>query len=134
MKKLKNILLVEDDLATNFLHKMLLNELKLVDSINIAENGQEALDYINSCASEDLPELILLDINMPYMDGFEFLENYKGLPAERKTGVIVMMLTTSNNPKDLNKANDFKPTIKGLIEKPLTEEKVKEIWAHYFKD
>ena len=131
MRPLSCILLIDDDEATNNLNMMVLKSFKAAKKIEIAWNGKKGIDYINSCAKEDLPELILLDINMPFMDGFEFLEAYKSLEESRKKGVKLIMLTTSKNPKDLARAESI-PELQEVIEKPLMRSKVAEIWNKYF--
>ena len=132
MKKLNRILLVDDDDTTNFLHQYLLKEMELAEHIDVALNGKEALDFIESYKLESLPDLVLLDINMPYMDGFEFLEKYQQLDNERKVGVTLMMLSTSVNPKDIEKSQHYSQPI-NFIDKPLTKDKIVAIWDQYFK-
>jgi CheY-like chemotaxis protein len=133
MRKLNRILLVDDDDTTNFLHQYLFNNMKLVEHVDVALNGKEALDFIEDYDLESLPDLILLDINMPYMDGFEFLDKYQQLDNERKVGITLMMLSTSVNPKDIEKSQHYPQQI-NFIDKPLTKEKITTIWVQYFKD
>ena len=81
--KLNCILLVDDDEPTNFLNQMVIEELDIAEQIRVAQNGQEALTYLKKTGIGDenfpLPDLILLDINMPAMNGWEFLERYRKL-------------------------------------------------------
>ena len=121
MKKLHRILLVDDDKATNFLHRLLLDEMNLAEGIDVAINGKEALDHLESCALIDLPNLVFLDINMPLMNGFEFLKNYTKLDKEIKKNVKVVMLSSSVDQGDIAKAKQFKE-VNDFIGKPLTEE------------
>ncbi|MBL4707913.1 MAG: response regulator [Flavobacteriales bacterium] len=133
MRKLNRILLVDDDNATNFLHQLLLEEMDLAENIDIALNGKEALDKIEAYSIEELPQLILLDINMPFMNGFEFLEQYEKLDEDRKVGVRLMMITTSTDPRDLAKSKQFS-SISGFLNKPLTDKKIIKLWDQYFKN
>ncbi|WPP50303.1 response regulator [Catalinimonas niigatensis] len=121
MKKLSSILLVDDDETTNFVNQMLLEDMAVAQQVLVANNGKEALDLIR-LQSDDvyLPELILLDINMPVMDGFEFLEAYEALAL--KHSVAIFVLTTSTNPGDIARLKET--SINGFLNKPLTEEKV----------
>ena len=99
--------------------------------VQVAHNGQEALEYLTNSGrfSGHRPAptagLIFLDINMPGMNGWEFLEAYKKLPDEQTQKIKILMLTTSNNPDEEKKAVDI-PEVKGFIHKPLTLEKLEK--------
>src|SRR5215831_9893611 len=101
-KKLSCILLIDDDEPTNFLNKLTITENGYADYVQVVPGGQEALDYLTNSGpfntTEDdfpRPELIFLDINMPSMDGWEFLEHYKKLKQSEIEKIIMVMLTTS---------------------------------------
>lgn len=96
-----------------------------------AQSGQEALDLIaGNCGKTcDCPQLIFLDINMPVMDGFEFLEAYEKLNISRE-GTIVVMLTTSQNPRDKEKIKNFK--VADWLIKPLSEEAIQSVLEKHF--
>lgn len=132
MNKLNCILLVDDDPATNFVNEITIQKAGAADSIVKAKNGLEALDYIQSVADapQDAPALILLDINMPAMNGWEFLEEYSKLKDITPAPVIVM-LTTSLNPDDKLKADKI-TQIKGFENKPLTKEALEKIYEKFF--
>ncbi|HYG39394.1 MAG TPA: response regulator [Cytophagales bacterium] len=126
--KFKRILLVDDDQITNFLNENLIKEMNISDYISIANDGQEALDYVklNCLGSGNVNgaccDLILLDLNMPVMDGFEFLEKVSELKID--TSISIVLLTTSSNERDLERAKTF--NIMGYINKPLTEAKIQQ--------
>lgn len=123
MKKLSSILLVDDDETTNFVNQMLLEDMAVAQRVLVANNGKEALDLIRLQSDDGyFPELILLDINMPVMDGFEFLEAYEAQAFAWKQSVTIFVLTTSTNPGDIARLNET--PINGFLNKPLTEEKV----------
>ena len=131
--KINCVLLVDDDEATNFIHKHVIQAADFADQVKIAENGLQALDYLNSIHDSDYvkPDLIFLDINMPVMNGWEFLEQYKQLDEELKGQMMVVMLTTSLNPDD--KANS--KAIGGIdhfMSKPLTVEMLHDLQLRYF--
>lgn len=130
---LKTILLVDDDEATNFIHNMVIKQLNCTESTVVKENGAEALEYLTSSKDGKYPQpdLILLDINMPRMDGWEFLEEYKKLDDDQLAKTVIVMLTTSLNPDDKDKANVI-PVITGFMSKPLTTEMLEEILDKYF--
>lgn len=135
--KLNCILLVDDDEPTNFLNQMVLEELNITKHIKIAENGKEALSYLEKTGSGDenfpLPELILLDINMPAMNGWEFLQQYAQLPPRQKANVVIVMLTTSLNPDDRAKAEEISE-VTGFETKPLTADAIQLLLKNYFPE
>ncbi|QHL88585.1 response regulator [Nibribacter ruber] len=135
MKRLNLILLVDDDETTNYLNKRLLNNLGVAERIEVATNGEEALKFLktNHAAGHPGPELILLDIKMPVMDGFEFLEEYTHLSAELKNCILVMMLTSSASFYDLERLKQY-TTVQRHISKPLQEPHVREIMDTYFPE
>lgn len=128
MKKLNTIMLIDDDEPTNFLSKMLIEEAGCAEHIQVAESGKMALDYLSN--DKNSPDLIFLDINMPAMNGWEFLEKYRKLKKEKK-GVIIIMLTTSLNPDDKIKAGKT-PEISGFENKPLNPELIDRVLKKYF--
>lgn len=131
MKKLKEILLIDDSRGTNSLNKRLLEEMNVVEKIHTASNGKIALEYLqqkNEKGNYPCPNLIFLDINMPVMDGYQFLEAYKKIDKDQKAKNIIIMLTTSIREIDINKAQNYEAVI-GYQFKPLTREKVNHILA-----
>jgi CheY-like chemotaxis protein len=129
--KLKSILLIDDDRITNYLHERLIRNSGISKKILIARNGKEALNHIASCGdAQELPELILLDLNMPVLGGFEFLEQFQKLENLIKQKIKVVIVSTSIHPKDKERLEDLKVE---LVNKPLTEEKLFTISKKYFK-
>lgn len=126
---LEFILLVDDDEATNFLNQRIIRKADLNAEVQVALNGKDALEFLTNTGKfadeKVLPQagLIFLDINMPGMNGWEFLEAYKQLPQEQTRRIKILMLTTSINPDEEKKAVDI-PEVKGFIHKPLTAEKL----------
>lgn len=133
--KLNCVLLVDDDEPTNFLNKMVLEDIDCAETIRVTDSAQDALDYLKKAegpnGSPSSPDLILLDINMPAMNGWEFLERYSGLDKQHKANVVIVMLTTSLNPDDRAKASSI-PDVSGFETKPLTPEKLQSILEKYF--
>jgi CheY-like chemotaxis protein len=123
------ILLIDDDEPTNYLNKMTLEQMGCTRHVQVAQSGQAALDYLRSSSLR--PDLIFLDINMPAMDGWEFMEEYKKLPEEKKADIVLIMLTTSLNPDDELKTRKF-PEIAGFENKPLKQDRLKKILNKYF--
>ncbi|MFN3404493.1 MAG: response regulator [Cytophagaceae bacterium] len=123
MYMFKNVLLVDDDYVSNFIADHLLNKLNVCDNVTFCRNGDEALKYLNDCG-DDFPELILLDINMPVMDGFEFIETFQQLNLDKKKTRIIIYTSTFSK-KDIEVLQNI--GFKDFIIKPLTEEKLKDI-------
>jgi len=131
-KKLECILLVDDDNEDNYYHQIVINEMNITERIEVALNGVEALIFLKN-ENMARPNIIFLDINMPKMNGWEFLEAYKELKAGQKAKVLVVMLTTSINPSDKKRAEQF-PDIIGFNSKPLTEQMISQILDRYFPE
>jgi CheY-like chemotaxis protein len=111
--KLSCVLLIDDDFATNFINKKIVQKANITEHIQVALNGKEAIDYLcnkGKFESQETinpqPQLVFLDINMPVMDGWEFIKCYKNLVSdERKKEIRIIMLTSSFNPADKAKAD-----------------------------
>jgi len=131
-KKLNCIMLIDDDDEDNYFHQIVINEMKITEHIEIALNGEEALDFLKK-ENQIHPDIIFLDINMPKMNGWEFMEAYKELRADKKAKLVIVMLTTSENPEDMKKAGQF-PDFIGFNSKPLTEEILSDILERYFPE
>lgn len=96
--KLPCILLVDDDPTTNYLNQALLTRLAVAEQVPVATDGGAALTLLyQDCVprTPKCPTLILLDVNMPGLNGFQFLEAYRRLPLARAAGITIVMLTTS---------------------------------------
>ncbi|OGX84329.1 hypothetical protein BEN47_02895 [Hymenobacter lapidarius] len=131
MKKLSSVLLVDDDSTNNFLNELLFQSLGVTDQLLVAENGNQALDLIENSAGPTAPALILLDVNMPGMNGIQFLEAYKRLPQAQRSATVVIMLTTTMDARDLSRLEEL--NIAGLVSKPLTKEKIENIMQLHFQ-
>lgn len=130
--KLKHLLLVDDDPTTNFFNEHLIGKMNIFDQIHVAENGQLALDKIEELdKAGEVPDMILLDINMPIMNGFEFLDHYGKLSDKIKSSVVVCMLTTSLAKEDLETSKRY-DLLSDYIDKPLYEAKVRDLILKYF--
>ncbi|OWP61887.1 response regulator [Hymenobacter amundsenii] len=127
-------LLVDDDETTNFLNQTLLRRMAVSDAVLVAGNGQQALDLLhNHCkapSSPTCPALILLDMKMPIMNGFEFLQAYAQRPERENPTVVIIMLTTSLNAVDVAKMQGL--PIAGYLTKPLTREKITQVLQEHF--
>ena len=131
-KKLNCILLVDDNAADNRYHKIIIKAMNITEHIEIALDGEEAINFLKK-ESQTPPEIIFLDINMPKMNGWEFLDVYQELKAEQRANVMIVMLTTSSNPDDEKKAKQISE-VTSFKTKPLTEEMLTELLEKHFPD
>lgn len=139
MEKIKCVLLIDDNIHDNYIHTFTIKKIDPGMTVNSVLSGEEALDYFEKSKKGEenypFPELVFLDINMPGMNGFEFLEKAR----EKKIvnnghPVVVIMLTSSLNPTDSRKAaDDFAGEIIEYKNKPLTVEMFNDIVEEHFK-
>ena len=128
MKKINLTFVIEDDEITAFLIPKILQHNKYFNEVQTFENGYPATEYLFAALKKNgtLPDLILLDINMPEMDGWEFLNEIAKNP--KLVDIPVFMLTSSIHEEDIKKAKSYKNVI-GYFTKPLEEYKVMEMLA-----
>jgi len=132
---IRTLMLVDDEEIDNEYHTMVVESTGLVENITTALNGQQALDKIEAAIGTDqLPELILLDINMPVMDGFEFLESFAELKErEHLSTVVIVMLTTSLLERDVERTRELS-NLGGFLSKPLTAGVFRDIVTQHCKN
>ncbi|AXX16160.1 response regulator [Leptospira borgpetersenii] len=132
-QKLKCILFIDDNQDDNFFHERVIRKGNYAETVTTKQSGQDALDFLKNKSEnpEPFPDLIFLDINMPGMNGWEFLEEYKKLDQALQTSTIIVMLTTSENPDDRNKFSQF-GTTSDFKTKPLTNLMMDEILIRNF--
>ena len=125
----KEILLIDDDAITNFLNQNLIEQKIKGIPITIFYNGLEGLKYIKN--NPDKHYIVFLDINMPVMNGWEFLEEIDSLMLE--TSMEIHVLTSSIYPGDRERANAL-PNVSSFIEKPLDESAMESFILGKFKE
>lgn len=123
-----NIMLVDDDEIFTYIIKKIIEESELAEQINIFANGREAIDFLTKVAHDEslLPQVIFLDLNMPYLDGWGFLEEYIRLKPKLCKKVNLYVITSSVSPFDHQKSKNYSD-ITDFIVKPLAKEKFLEI-------
>ena len=128
--KFNSVFVVDDDKIFHFIIKKLL----LSNNININPsyflNGLEALEGLKNKLyhGENQPDLILLDINMPILDGWQFLEEFKKLKDQLKKEITIYIISSSDNQTDLDKAEVFSDEIQNYYLKPITVDEIKSIF------
>jgi len=98
MKTLNKVLLIDDSNATNFYNQTILAKTGYVDEVLVANNGLEALEILKSGV---VPEILFLDINMPVMNGWDFLAEFKKLDSSYRNTTIILMLGSMPNAEDI---------------------------------
>ncbi|QMU30879.1 response regulator [Adhaeribacter radiodurans] len=127
MEQLNKVLIVDDDTVARFLVERILTREKISKQILTASNGEEALELLKSISNhESYPDLIFLDIKMPVMDGFEFLEalQHSGLS---ELPIKIVLLTSSHNQHDVERAKNY--SVAAYLIKPLVGENLSTIIA-----
>ena len=134
---INKILCVDDDSILLTISKLLLKRTGFTNDVVTAVDGSDALDYFkdlfatSSQPVEDSPSLILLDINMPVMNGWEFLEAYIPLFADKLPNTKVIILSSTIDPEDFSRAKKF-PVVAQFVSKPLSVENLAELKENEF--
>lgn len=129
--KFNDVFVVDDDKIFHFIIKKLLVSNNINVEPEFFENGLQAIEGIKSKLDKELapPDLILLDINMPILDGWQFLEEFKMIKARIQKEIYIYIISSSDNTVDRNRANDFKDEIKDYYLKPITIDGLKSIFS-----
>ncbi|WKL49599.1 response regulator [Flavobacterium pectinovorum] len=132
-QKLDYIMLVDDNKIDNFFHERVIKKYNAAIKVIIKESAKEALYFLqNKDYSKNSPtSVIFLDINMPGMNGWEFLEEYKNLDKNLQCKLIVVMLTTSQNPDDIEMAKKNN-ILFGFKTKPLDKDMLAKVFEKYY--
>ncbi len=124
----KQIILVDDDPITNMINtKLITRDFNF--TVRAYTNAQESLNYLKAVSestTEAIPDFIFLDINMPVMDGWEFLKEFQKFPFNVLEACKIFMLTSSIDLDDIEKAKGYS-SVKDFISKPLTTEKIRTL-------
>jgi len=127
---LNSILLVDDNKATNFVHKKFIDKANCAKEVVSFQVGHKAIDYLKQLST--YPELIFIDINMPTMNAWEFIEKYNKLKPKGDQESKLILLTTALSPFDHGKIKNY-PIIQEVILKPLDNLLIQKIIEKYFE-
>ncbi|MBX9852265.1 MAG: response regulator [Cytophagaceae bacterium] len=132
-KKFHAVMLVDDNEIDNLINQKMIEASNIAENIFVHSGAKSAIEFLKNIeklakgpVSLYLPEIIFLDIDMPLMDGFQFLDEFDRLSESIKGHCKVVMLTSSLNPQDMNKAKKNQFVLK-YINKPLTQENLKKL-------
>jgi CheY-like chemotaxis protein len=132
MKKVESVCVVDDDLVYQYLAKEEIEYTNLVDNIMFFEDGQKAIDFIETTLNNDdvdaLPDVIFLDVNMPVMDGWEFLEAFLLLKPRIGKNIIIYIVSSSIDIRDMDRANAISE-VSDYIIKPVSSNKLISIFT-----
>lgn len=130
MIKYRKVFVVDDDKIYHFILKNILNKNDIAIDPSFFENGQDALEILKEeISSNNFPDMILLDINMPIMDGWQFLEEFRKLKSDHNLTIQVYLVTSSNDILDLKRASTFENEISDYFLKPINEADICKLFA-----
>lgn len=129
-------MLIDDNPNENYLHTYIIKEADVCNYLKTVYDGEDALLYIEEAikgneTENPRPDLILLDINMPRMNGFDFLDEFRKWDDKIKSGMVIVILSTSDNLSDVDRAMKIKE-VKEFINKPLDSNVLNRIIEKYF--
>jgi CheY-like chemotaxis protein len=127
LDKTINLLVIDDDDINIFIIKKIVEKTGYAVNMVSRSNGQLAIEYLSSAQEnkEQFPDLMLIDINMPILNGWEFIEAFEAQNITSATDMY--MLSSSVYENDIEKAKGYK-TVKGFISKPLSLDRLKELF------
>ncbi len=122
MGRIESCCIIDDDPIFIYGTKRIMKEIEFCENIIVFNNGQEALDGIMeiSQSAMKIPQVIFLDLNMPIMNGWEFLDEFIKIPNSNLEKTIVYIISSSVDPRDLEKVKDYKQRVNNYILKPIT--------------
>ena len=131
--KVGTVMLIDDNEIDNLINQKMLESVDLCETILVHTGAKSALEFLSNIekisskgADDCIPDIIFLDLDMPLMDGFQFLEEYEKLSDKTKQKSKIFMLTSSINPQDLNRSKKSKYITK-YLNKPLSGETMEKI-------
>ncbi|SFW53387.1 response regulator [Cellulophaga fucicola] len=121
MNKIHSACIIDDDPIFVYGTKRIMKDVDFCEEIHVFENGLDAIEELNRLrvAKEKLPKLIFLDLNMPIMNGWEFLDDFQKIPRHIREGVIIYIISSSIDPRDIERVKTY-DIVSDYILKPVT--------------
>ncbi|CAH0336613.1 MAG: response regulator [Flavobacterium sp.] len=133
MKKINTFCIVDDDDIYQFTTSLFLKKTDLVNKVIVFSNGLKAINFLKEEMenSENIPDILFLDVNMPVMDGWEFLEEYLLIKPMMPKTIVIYMVTSSVDEKDVLRAKNIS-ALSGYLVKPISSENIVEVISGLF--
>ncbi|MFM8743354.1 MAG: response regulator [Cytophagales bacterium] len=127
-KKYKTVMLIDDNEIDNLINQKMIEAAAIAENIYTHTGAKSAIEFLKNIEKTDLahmvlPDIIFLDIDMPLMDGFQFLEEFEKFAAATKKNSRIVMLTSSINPQDFVRSKKY-PNVKLYLNKPLSHDSI----------
>lgn len=128
MSRFKSICIIDDDPICVFGIRKMIEQVNFFNDIKVYSNGLEAIQDFKKKLDENfiLPSTIFLDLNMPIMDGWDFLEDFKKIPLEDRKNVRIHIVSSSVDSRDFTRANGYKE-VNNFFTKPITKENIDRV-------
>lgn len=130
-KKYRTVMLIDDNEIDNLINQKMIEAASITENIYTHTGAKSAIEFLRNMEKLDvadkvLPDVIFLDIDMPLMDGFQFLDEFEKLSSLAKKKCSIVMLTSSINPQDFNRSKKYS-NVKLYLNKPLSHESITKL-------